>query len=280
MIDLFLIILGIVWLAAASYQDCKKREVPNWLNFSLIAVVLVYKALYSIFNSDLLFFVYGLMGLAIFVGLAYTFYYSRIFAGGDAKLMMGLGALIPYYHNFYDNLLLLLSFIFLLMICGGIYGLIYSVFLAVSNFNEFKFEATKQFLERKKLLLTCFCLGILLFVVVYFAGERIFYVLPFGIIILPLLFIYGKSVEECCMISQVSGKELTLGDWLYESIRIKGKTIKPNWEGLDEKELKLLKNLKKVKIKQGIPFVPAFLIAFVVLVYFNFDITRFLLTFG
>jgi Flp pilus assembly protein protease CpaA len=55
--DLFLIILAGIWLVIASLQDIKKREVPNWLNFSLIIFALGYRAIYASINSDLMFFV-------------------------------------------------------------------------------------------------------------------------------------------------------------------------------------------------------------------------------
>ena len=55
----FLIILAIVWLAVASICDIRKREVPNWLNFSLIAFALAYRAFYSVIENDSKFFIYG-----------------------------------------------------------------------------------------------------------------------------------------------------------------------------------------------------------------------------
>ena len=117
MIDLFLLILGLIWLIVASIQDIKKREVANWLSFSLIAFALVYRAFYSVLFFDLWFFLYGLIGLILFVGLAYAFYYARIFAGGDAKLLMGLGAILGFATSLRENLIIFCVFIFLLLFC-------------------------------------------------------------------------------------------------------------------------------------------------------------------
>jgi prepilin signal peptidase PulO-like enzyme (type II secretory pathway) len=51
-------------------------------------------------------------------------------------------------------------------------------------------------------------------------------------------------------------------------LKIGKKIIEPSWEGLTKEELKLIKKkLKIVKIRQGIPFVPVFFIAFLVLFY-------------
>ena len=39
-IEIFLIILALIWLIFAVISDLKTREVPNWLNFSLIIFAL------------------------------------------------------------------------------------------------------------------------------------------------------------------------------------------------------------------------------------------------
>ena len=58
--------------------------------------------------------------------------------------------------------------------------------------------------------------------------------------------------------------------WLAEDVKVGRKTIRADWEGISLENIKLLKKAgkSKVRIKQGIPFVPAFLIAFI-LYYFR-----------
>ena len=46
--NLFLIVLAFIWIIVAIVQDFRKREIANWLNFSLIAIVLAYRAFVSI----------------------------------------------------------------------------------------------------------------------------------------------------------------------------------------------------------------------------------------
>lgn len=274
MIDLFLLIIGIAYLVVASYNDIRYREVPNWLCFSLITIVLVYRLFFSIYNSDLGFFIYGLVGLGIFVAIGYGFYYGRIFAGGDTKLMFGLGALLPA--SSISSLSVLVSYIFLLLISGGIYGIIYSFFLALGNKKEFSKEFMSQLKIRRKFFIITLVIAVISLIIPYYTQEKIFLIIPAMIFILPWLYVYAKSVEEKCLVKEVPGNKLTVGDWLYQDTRVKGKIIKPYWEGLSEKQVSLLKNLKKVKIKHGIPFVPAFLIAFVLLISLNFDMLGFL----
>jgi len=264
--DLFLIILALVWLVIASYCDLKKREVPNWLNFSLIIFALAYRAFYASINDDLMLFVYGLAGFLVFFGLAYAFYYARIFAGGDAKLLMGLGAILPFYSSIPGNLLNLWAFIFLFLLAGSFYGLLYSSILVVKNKKKFAGEFKKEFKSRKGLVYICLVLAVLSFGFYIYMQEIILLLLPLLLIIFPFLFVYARSVENSCMIVGVPGNKATVGDWLYEKVKVRGKIVKPNWEGLSEEEVRLLRNVKKVKIKQGVPFVPVFLIAFVILI--------------
>ena len=262
----FLIILAIVWLIIASICDIRKREVPNWLNFSFITFALAYRAFYSVIEKDSKFFIYGVFGFLLCFGLAYLFYYSRIFAGGDAKLLIGMGAVIPFSETILDNVLIFFVFILLLLSVGGIYGIVYSFALAMKNKKRFAKEFRKQAEERKNLLLLGIALCLLSLILIVFFKDFLLLVFSAMIALSPVLFIYAKSVEESCMIVEVSGKNLTVGDWLYQEVRVGRKKIKPNWEGLSEKEVEMLKNVRKVKIKQGIPFVPVFLISFVLLI--------------
>ena len=75
--NLFLIILGFIWIIGAVIQDFKRREVDNIWNFSLIAFALAYRLSLSVYSENYWFFINGLLGLAIFLFLGNVFYYSR-----------------------------------------------------------------------------------------------------------------------------------------------------------------------------------------------------------
>ena len=91
----------------------------------------------------------------------------------------------------------------------------------------------------------------------------------FGFFILfPLLYFYLFSVERC-MIKLVSPLKLREGDWLVSDVKLGSKVIKKDVHGLSLSDIeKLRKAGKSVLIKKGIPFTPAFLIAFLVMVFF------------
>lgn len=267
MIEIFLIILALAYLIYASVSDLMKREVPNWICFSLIAFALAYRLIFSVLNSDIMFFVYGLIGLVVFVALGYGLYYARVFAGGDAKLLMALGPVLILSAGLIFNLYYIFGFIFLLMLFGGIWGMIFSFSLVLKNKENFLKEFKKQIKINKKLfysamIIAIFSLGLLFL-------DYIFIFISVLILIFPLLFVYAKGVEESCMIKEISGKELVEGDLLYENVKVRGKIIKPYWEGVSMEDIEILrKSKKKIKIKEGIPFVPAFLPAFLALIYF------------
>jgi prepilin signal peptidase PulO-like enzyme (type II secretory pathway) len=70
------------------------------------------------------------------------------------------------------------------------------------------------------------------------------------------------------MVRKVKVKSLSEGDWLYKDMNIGNVKLKANWDGLTKKDIqKLKKHYKLVKIKQGIPFVPVFLICYLMLLF-------------
>jgi len=265
----FLFALALIWIVIACVQDLRRREVDNWLNFSLIAFALAYRAFYSAYINDFMFFVYGLVGFALFFAFANLFYYSGVFAGGDAKLLMGLGAVLPF-SSLMDFAYVGLGFVMLLFFVGAIYSLIHSAFLVVGNYKKFASEFGKNFGTRKNwILASIFALVFVAFLYYIFGIDLL--VMVFGVmfaIFVFLLLAYAKSLEVC-MIKLVSPSLLTEGDWLVRDVKLNGKVIKKTVHGLSLGDIvKLKKAGKKVLIKEGIPFTPAFLIAFVIMVFF------------
>lgn len=271
-----LVILTLIWLVIAIIQDLRKREIENWLNFSLIVFALAYRAFYSVFSSNVLFFLYGLLGFLIFFILANLFYYSRLFAGGDAKLFMALGTILPTTSSFSSNIYSFLAFIFLVLICGSIYSLIYSSVLGFTNRDKFAKEFALQLNKNKKLFIVSALASAFVFIISMFSGIYFINLLIIIFLLFPILYIYAKAVENSCMIINIETRKLTIGDWLAEKVKVKNNIIKPNWEGLDEEEIKLIQKFKKkVKIKQGIPFSPSFLFAFLILILLKNSLTKF-----
>jgi len=268
--NLFLIILAIVWIIGAILQDLKRREVDNVWNFSLIAFALGYRAAVSVFANDYWFILNGLIGLLIFLILGNLFYYLRFFAGGDAKLVIALGTILPLSYDWIINFKIFGFFILFFLLSGAIYVLCWSFYLVILHFKKFKPEFKKQAKNYKIMLL--FGVGFAILGIILGFLDAIFIYLGIVILLFPLLFIFAKSVEESCLIRELNPKQITEGDWLYRDIIVHGKKIKANWEGVSRKDLELIRKYskKKILIKQGIPFTPSFLFSLAILLIANF----------
>jgi len=280
----FLIVIALIWIVIEIIQDFKSREVANWWNFSLIFLVLGYRGFLSIHSWNYWWFLWGLIGLGVGFGIANLFYYSRMFAGGDAKLLMALGSILPLTLSFNLNLKILIVFLICFLIFGGIYGLIYSVVLSLVYFNDFKKSFVKEFLKNKFLFYVSFIVASICLFAYLFTLNSLFIGLGILIILSGILLIFAKSVEESCLVKNVKIKDLTVGDWLVHDVTIgkkNKKVIHANWDGLMEEDLEVLRksNIKKIKIRYGIPFTPSFLFGFVgVLIWiYLFDFFNFVI---
>lgn len=259
-----LFILALIITIFAVIQDIKSREIANWLNFSFIAFALSYRAFYAVINQNLKFLTLGIAGFIIFFLLAHALYYSKAFAGGDAKLLMGFGVILPY-QNFPSLIFLSVTFILLLFTVGAIYSLLYSIFLAVKNKKQFKKEIIRLTKKYKLALIILLALSILLAL----TNLTTLTLTSFLLFLILIIYIYTKSID-ICMISLISPNKLTEGDWILDDIKIsKNKIVKKTVHGLSSNDIKLLKKAKKkILIKTGIPFTPAFLIALIIMGFF------------
>ncbi len=262
---IFLGVLALLWVGFAVIQDLKSREIANWLCFSLIIFALGFRFFYSLFlGEDFSFFYQGVIGFGIFFGLGQILYYGRMFAGGDTKLMYGLGAILPIYGTILENLQIFFMFFLVFFLSGAIYSFGVSGVLAIKNFKIFKKEFVSQFKKYHKLIYFVMFLSLGIMVLGFI--ESILFFLGILFFLLPYLYVFAKAVDESCMVKEVTTNKLTEGDWLYEDINLGKKKIKAKWDGLSKEEIKLIrKKYKKVKIKQGIPFTPVFLISLIIL---------------
>ncbi|MDP2673179.1 MAG: prepilin peptidase [Nanoarchaeota archaeon] len=266
---IFLIALALVWIVFATVQDLKNREVANWLNFSLIIFVLGFRFFYSLFSENgFNFFYQGLIGLGIFFVIGNVLYYGRMFAGGDAKLMIALGAVLPLSERFYVNYKIFIWFLLIFLFSGAVYGSVISVVMALKNFKSFKREFSKQIKKNKKYVLVLLFFGLVFMIFGFF--ENLFFLTGAFVFIFPYIFLFARAVDNSCLVKTISTKKLREGDWLYGNVKIGRNVVKAKWEGLSREDIKRIqRKYRKIKIRQGVPFVPVFLISFLVLIGMN-----------
>ena len=267
--DILLTAIGLTALIFASINDIRTREVPDWLSYSLIASGLGIRFIHSFIFNDIWFSLYGLIGFGVMFSIGFVMYYTKQWGGGDAKLIMGLGVVFvsPYLNiqNF------LVSFLINLLIVGALYGLLWSFYLAIRNWTEFIKSFKKNLVEKKSIRRISLIFSLLVVTSLFFI--QIPYI-RFSLCILALFFVsysylivFVKATEDACMYKWLPISKLTEGDWVAKPVYINKKLVcGPKDLGLEKYQIDALKKskVKKVFVKEGIPFVPSFLIAVII----------------
>jgi len=276
MIEL-LYIFALIALIIASFSDIKTREVPDWLSYSLIFFAFGSRAIYALIEKDVSYFLYGLYGFLFFLVIGLVMYYGGQWGGGDSKMLIALGALLGFSLRYDD---FIVSFFINIIIIGGIYGLLFSIFLAFKNRKKFLKKFREFRLKNKKIEIVFVFLSLILILSSLFIKEEFvkFTLLIFAVMILFIFYIWGfiKKVEEVSMFRYVKPDALTEGDWIVKDIVIDGKHIVgPRDLGISKKQIKQLVGyykkgkIKRVQIKVGIPFIPSFFLAFIISYFFG-----------
>ncbi len=271
-------------IAAGSFTDMKVHEVPDWLNYGLLAFGIGANALLSIAFWTWTYIAYSLLGFLVFFAIACFMFYAGQWGGGDSKMLLALGAVFGFPFSlsapFVNFSSFLISFWFNLLVAGVFYAIAWSVFLAVKNRKKFLKEASiglkKNVLARRVAL--AFSV-LLLIVALFFKGSPASVIIAatsFLVVLSIYLSLFSKAIERAGMLRTVLPSQLTEGDWIAKNVVVGGKIITgPKDLGVSKKQIAELKRLYsqkrvgKVLIKVGIPFVPSFLIAFMATIAFG-----------
>ncbi len=267
-IDIILSSIILIALSVASYTDIKTREVPDWLSYGTIFAGLGLRLIYSIANADSTIVINGIYGLTLFLAIACLMYYTGQWGGGDSKLLMGIGALMGL--EFSNNIPTLFIFFINTLLAGALYGIIWVCVQAVRHHSQLRHAFRKMFhqsiLLQKIALLTSV---MLLLIIAAFSTQKKLFIAAFAPLALMYLFLFIKSVENITAYKKILPTKLTEGDWIARPITINKKVIAaPSDLGANKEQIKKLialyhaGKIKTVLIKEGIPFIPAFLLGF------------------
>jgi Flp pilus assembly protein protease CpaA len=269
MLDVLLIVTTFIVLLISSYTDLKTREVPDYLNYSFIFAALGIRAIFSLtLGWEIL--ISGMLGLVAMIAVAFFFYYSNQWGGGDSKLLMGVGASIGITYPFSSSSLNLLWFLLGLLFLGAIYGLFWLVYLSIKN----RLRFSRQWLSLIKTyrylhLSTFFGSAVFLLLSLFYPIFWIFVILPWGTF---HLFLFVNVVERTCFIKRIAVSKLTEGDWLAEDVRHGHYHLSKKTLEKDDIESIKKHGLHEVVIKEGIPFTPAFLLGYLAVVFGGYTI--------
>jgi len=283
MFDIIIVVIALIWLTIASISDVKTTEVPNWLSFSLIIIALGIFSFQSIIEKTFTPILGSLIGLAIFTAIGAGMYYAKQWGGADAKILMGLGALLYQYPQklvtiFSPNLNMpFLIIIFInIFLAGAIYGLLISIGLMVKERKKFVIIYKEIYKKTRGVLIILILLAIIFVIIATFFTKIIeikvmFYFAGIFPLLFFNLFIAVKSIEKVSMEKTINTKNLIEGDWIDEDIKIGNKLIYSKKSlGVTKEQIMLIqKHKKKVKVKAGIAFLPPFLIGVIISLIFG-----------
>ncbi len=266
MLEVILLTVALVLLIVASYSDIKTREVPDWVNFSGIVAGLGIRAVWSLQYNDWSVLGWGVLGFVVFFAFSIIMYYSRQWGGGDSKLLMAMGSLLGLE---FSKSGAGFGFLVWAILAGALYGMVWSIILAVMNWKAFASRYSAIHSKFKWANIPVLMVFIFGFGLAIATDDNMLRVLMLLIALLaPVLFytaIGVKAVEKCCMYRTVSPALLTEGDWIANIVKVKGKYVcGPKDLGITKEQISALKKLKvkSVLVRDGIPFVPSFLLAF------------------
>ncbi|MBU1111197.1 MAG: A24 family peptidase [archaeon] len=266
-----LAVVTLIVLAVAAYTDLRTREVPDWVSYSLLFSALGLRALFSI-ELGWQVLVSGVLGFLVFFLIALLFYHTRQWGGADSKLLMGLGAVLGldvFFTGFANNHAWDLPLFFvMLLLAGAVYGLIWSGILITINWKQFYPVYIKKFHKHNmEFFISIFLAAMLALLAIWSVWFILLAAFP---IFAYFFFTLISAVEDSCFVKKIRVSKLTEGDWLAKDVHVNDSLVMTA-RTLERKDLhKLLKlaldnKLKYVIIKEGIPFVPSFLLAYILL---------------
>lgn len=272
MLDIILITIGLIGLAIATITDIKTKEIPDWLSYSLIATGFAIRLLYSVIYKDFLPLAYVAVAFSLVFLFGSLLYYTKQWGGGDTKILAALSVIFAVKPSYLPktDIPFLLILVANILFIGAIYGIIWGIVLVIKHKKRFKEEIILLLRQEKVRNLAKYSLIISIFWMLLFIMFKsslyrmvLFVLVLFGPFYF-LLWLCTKAIENSCMYKERKIEELRLGDWLAKDIIQDGKLIaKRTAEGLTNINITNLKsnNIKIVTIKEGIPFIPPFLIA-------------------
>lgn len=268
--------LALCALIVGTITDLRTREVPDWVNYGLLSAALALRIVMSIADGTWQYLAEGFMGFAAMVAFAYILFYTGQVGGGDAKLLIAMGMVLGLPWSWYGGVnSMLIAFVMNSLIAGGLYGLCWSMVLTARNWRRMRKAFATQFSDPKLRTVRRWGLvgSALLLLAAFAFGPILVQVTAAAIVVLYLIALYAyvftRAVEGVCMRKQLPVGKLTVGDWIPENVVIGGKVIVgPRDLGISAEQIATLqklakqRKLKTVLVKEGVPFVPSFLLAY------------------
>ncbi|MFH0961892.1 MAG: prepilin peptidase, partial [archaeon] len=266
--------ISLFFLGYASYTDIREREVADEISVGFLFSALAVRLAWFAFSGDDSVFLAPFLVSLGFLALSLVFYFTKQWGGGDLLVLVALGASFGTLPPEFPAKTLLPFWAALLMnvfFVGAIYGVVWIFSLFFSR-REILVDA---FLRIRKYWFVSLPLA-----AVSTASVLIFR-FPENLLGALLFFLYfallsSKSAEAIAFTRKVSPGKLQVEDWLSERITSGGRTVvSTSSTGLTKQDIARIMSLAKagkldqktIGVKEGIPFVPVFLLALLTTIF-------------
>ncbi len=268
MLEMIFLIVAFIGSILAAISDLKTTEIPDEIPYAMMGVGVVGHLIKSYLAWS-----YWPVALSLIVGLGFLgfgflMYYTGQWGGGDAKVLSGIGFLLPSLSSHFTEGLFFpfpLSYFFNVFLIGAMYMLLYAVVLSLINRKILSGFVIDLKASSKMILLFNGLLIVFLAILGMFLSKyseifsvigmiRFGFFLCLGSIGFYLLWRFAKTVENVGFKKKIRVSELREGDVLLDS---------KVWEGITKEQVKKIKKSEKkyVWVKEGVRFAPAFPLA-------------------
>jgi preflagellin peptidase FlaK len=270
MIESLILTISFAYLLITSILDIKYRLVWDYINYSFGFLFLIIRLIELIITANFSIFLGVMLASLTTFLIGLILYKIGAWGGGDLKLLTALSIGLfflpsdklsiqllsfPFYANFLINTLF----------SGIIFGLAWSYFLLIK---------TKTYKKLKKFHIIILLISLILFISIFFVQvkEKIL----FSLLIVFSLYYIIKIYEDKITLVNKDVKKLDEGDWIFKNININGKLVTKKPTGLSKEDIKILQSSKYkiIKIKDGIPFLVSFFLAFIITLILNDNLMK------
>mgnify|MGYP001075742550 CR=1 FL=1 len=258
----------------ASYYDLKTGEIPDKFTLGLVVTALALRAGFSLYISDFTYLLDGILVGGIFFGFGAALFYTGGWGGGDTKLIAGIGAALGglVAPSIIDSSFTIFPAFFGMLVALSMVAIAYSMAYALLlSFKSPKvFRLTYGRLKEGWFLFAIVCVASVAMLVVLKPYTTLLTLALMSPPVFYMLILFVRAVEEIAMQKEVDVKDLREGDMVVQDLVADGKRIisKRDMDGISKEALEKLgkakKKPKKVMIKWGIKFAPAFPLAIIV----------------
>ena len=252
---LILLIAGIC-LLIASIWDLLTTEVPDEIPYFMVFAGIVYWFVYGVITGEFIGLGYSLLFGTVLLGTGLILYMKGQWGEADAWILAAIGYMIP----FIGKQIFMFDYMLNFLIVSSVFTIIYSISLGFLNKQVFP-----VFMKNIRKWLKIIWIAPLIFIIPIVVFIGMFDIMPFiclgaVVFLVELFWIYAKTIEKKILKREIQTKELKAGDVLEDM----------KWIGLRGEDVRKIQEQKeRVVIKEGLRFVPVFLITFLVTIFYG-----------